>query len=147
MAEINKQILEDAIIQVLKTCYDPEIPVNIVDMGLVYDCKVTALGTGNTYRIDVKMTLTAPGCGMGPMLAQEAQNKLLVIEAVDEAAVELVWDRPGTSDDERSGETSTGVAAEKFEAWPDPPQPRLVHPAGRFSHPRPEGPRTPTRVF
>ncbi|MCI0534377.1 MAG: putative Fe-S cluster assembly protein SufT [Verrucomicrobiales bacterium] len=78
----------------MRTCYDPEIPVNIVDMGLVYDCKVTALGAGNTYRIDVKMSLTAPGCGMGPMLAQEAQNKLLSIEAVDEATVEVVWDPP-----------------------------------------------------
>jgi probable FeS assembly SUF system protein SufT len=76
----------------MRTCYDPEIPVNIVDMGLVYDCKVTPLGAGNTYRIDVKMSLTAPGCGMGPMLAQEAQNKLLSIEAVDEATVEVVWE-------------------------------------------------------
>lgn len=77
----------------MKTCYDPEIPVNIVDLGLIYDCKI-ASAAENSYRADVKMTLTAPGCGMGPVLAQDVQNKLLMIEGVDEANVEVVWDPP-----------------------------------------------------
>lgn len=77
----------------LKQVYDPEIPVNIVDLGLIYDCHLTPAGDNN-YKADVKMTLTAPGCGMGPMLAQDVQNKLLNIEPIDEANVELVWDPP-----------------------------------------------------
>jgi len=77
----------------MKTCYDPEIPVNIVDLGLIYDCKITPVSEGSN-RVDIKMTLTAPGCGMGPVLAQDVQNKLLSIEGVDEANVELVWDPP-----------------------------------------------------
>lgn len=86
---VEKQVWE-----ALKTCYDPEIPVNIVDLGLVYDCVVTPLAGGSNYCVNVKMTLTAPGCGMGPMIAQDAQNKILSIEAVDEANVEVVWDPP-----------------------------------------------------
>ena len=76
----------------MKTCYDPEIPVNIVDLGLIYDCHVTPLGQPDRFQVDVKMTLTAPGCGMGPVLQQDVTNKLLMIEEVDEAHVELVWD-------------------------------------------------------
>jgi probable FeS assembly SUF system protein SufT len=77
----------------MKTCYDPEIPVNIVDLGLIYDCHVEALaGAADRFKVDVKMTLTAPGCGMGPVLQQDVSNKLLMIEEVDEANVELVWD-------------------------------------------------------
>jgi len=89
-----KDELEKEVWSQLKTCYDPEIPVNIVDLGLIYDCQLVQIGEGNTYRGDVKMTLTAPGCGMGPVLAQDVQNKLLSIEEIDEANVELVWDPP-----------------------------------------------------
>jgi probable FeS assembly SUF system protein SufT len=77
----------------LRQCYDPEIPVNIVDLGLVYDCQLTPSENGGT-RVDVKMTLTAPGCGMGPMIAHDAQSKILTIDGVDEADVQLVWDPP-----------------------------------------------------
>lgn len=77
----------------LRTCYDPEIPVNIVDLGLVYDCAVSQ-PENQTARVDVKMTLTAPGCGMGPVIAAEAQQKILSIPGVAEANVELVWDPP-----------------------------------------------------
>jgi probable FeS assembly SUF system protein SufT len=77
----------------LKTCYDPEIPVNIVDLGLIYDCQITPRD-GNGALVNVKMTLTAPGCGMGPVLAQEAKSKIEAIPGVDEADVELVWDPP-----------------------------------------------------
>ncbi len=87
--ELEKQIWE-----AMHTCYDPEIPVNIVDLGLVYDCKVTPLADRSGNQADIKMTLTAPGCGMGPVLAQDVQNKLLSIEGIDEANVELVWDPP-----------------------------------------------------
>ena len=77
----------------LRSCYDPEIPVNIVDLGLIYDCQVEPLPSGsNSFRANVKMTLTAPGCGMGPVLQQDVQNKLLSIESVDDVNVELVWE-------------------------------------------------------
>jgi probable FeS assembly SUF system protein SufT len=76
----------------MKTTYDPEIPVNIVDLGLIYDCHVVPLPEPDRFQVDVKMTLTAPGCGMGPVLQQDVSNKLLMIEEVEEANVELVWD-------------------------------------------------------
>ncbi|HWF19620.1 MAG TPA: putative Fe-S cluster assembly protein SufT [Verrucomicrobiae bacterium] len=77
----------------LKTCYDPEIPVNIVDLGLVYDMHIESLPSGNNL-ISVKMTLTAPGCGMGATIAGDAQQKLLYLPGVEEAVVEIVWDPP-----------------------------------------------------
>jgi probable FeS assembly SUF system protein SufT len=86
-AEIEKEAWNQ-----MRTCYDPEIPVNIVDLGLVYDCHVEPLDAPDRYKMDVKITLTAPGCGMGPALSQDVQNKLLSIETVDEATVEVVWD-------------------------------------------------------
>jgi len=92
-APITQEGLEKEIWNQLRNCYAPEIPVNIVDLGLIYDCHLTPLGA-NSYKADVKMTLTAPGCGMGPMLAQDVQNKLLSLEGVDDVAVELVWDPP-----------------------------------------------------
>ena len=77
----------------LKQCYDPEIPVNIVDLGLVYDCRLIKKDDGGT-RVEVKMTLTAPGCGMGPAIAYDAQSKILSVDGIDEADVQLVWDPP-----------------------------------------------------
>lgn len=77
----------------LRTCYDPEIPVNIVDLGLVYDLEVSPrLDGGN--RVDVKMTLTAPGCSMGGVIAQDAENKIRAVPNVTEVQVELVWYPP-----------------------------------------------------
>ena len=76
----------------MRTCYDPEIPVNIVDLGLVYDCRLEPLGVPDRYKMGVKITLTAPGCGMGPALSQDVQTKLLAIEGIDEAHVEVVFD-------------------------------------------------------
>ncbi|MBV9007729.1 MAG: putative Fe-S cluster assembly protein SufT [Verrucomicrobia bacterium] len=87
------EVSEEDVWNQLKQCYDPEIPVNIVDLGLVYDCKLSTTETGGT-RVDVKMTLTAPGCGMGPFIAHDAQSKILSIDGVDEADVQLVWDPP-----------------------------------------------------
>ena len=92
-APVSQEQLEKEIWNELRSCYDPEIPVNIVDLGLIYDCHLTPLD-GPTFRVEVKMTLTAPGCGMGPMLAQDVQSKLLGLEGVDDVAVELVWDPP-----------------------------------------------------
>src|SRR5689334_10646136 len=82
---------EKQIRETLRTCYDPEIPVNIVDLGLVYDMQLTKLPSGQA-RVDVKMTLTAPGCGMGPSIAGDAQVKLLSLPGVDDATVEIVWE-------------------------------------------------------
>jgi probable FeS assembly SUF system protein SufT len=84
---------EKAVWDQLRQCYDPEIPVNIVDLGLVYDCSLAQTPGGGT-KVEVKMTLTAPGCGMGPAIAHDAQSKILSIDGVEEADVQLVWDPP-----------------------------------------------------
>ena len=76
----------------LKSCFDPEIPVNIVDLGLVYKCEVTKTDDGD--RVHVEFTLTAPGCGMGDFLRQDMQQKLLAIPGVREADVQVVLDPP-----------------------------------------------------
>ncbi len=89
----NGDVSEEDVWNQLRQCYDPEIPVNIVDLGLVYDCRLMKKGGGAT-RVEVKMTLTAPGCGMGPAIAHDAQSKILSIDGVDEADVQLVWDPP-----------------------------------------------------
>ena len=84
---------EKQVWETLRTCYDPEIPVNIVDLGLVYDMVVEPLPSGNS-KVLVKMTLTAPGCGMGGVIAGDAQQKLFDLPGVEEAQVEIVWDPP-----------------------------------------------------
>lgn len=83
--------LEEAVWNQLKTVFDPEIPVNIVDLGLIYECSVSELEDGKK-NVLVKMTLTAPGCGMGPTIAADARSKILTIDGIDDAQVELVWD-------------------------------------------------------
>jgi probable FeS assembly SUF system protein SufT len=85
--------LESMVWEQLKTCYDPEIPVNIVDLGLVYGMEVEKLPDGGN-RIEVKMTLTAQGCGMGASIAFDAKQKLSELPGVTEANVDLVWDPP-----------------------------------------------------
>lgn len=82
--------LEEQVWAQLKSVYDPEIPVDIVNLGLVYDC--TLVQEGSSTVANVKMTLTAPGCGMGPVIAADAQAKIMTIEGIDDARVELVWD-------------------------------------------------------
>jgi len=82
--------IEDRITAALKTCYDPEIPVNIIDLGLVYDTRISR-DTGG-YSIAVKMTLTAPGCGMGVAIAADAEDKLKGLDGVVDASVEIVWE-------------------------------------------------------
>ena len=77
----------------LRTCYDPEIPINIVDLGLIYECTVSAVGDGQR-QVNVRLTLTAPGCGMGDVLVQDIKQKLEIIPTVVTANVELVFDPP-----------------------------------------------------
>jgi len=85
--------IESAVWQQLRTCYDPEIPINIVELGLVYECKIERAPSGNRVA-KVKMTLTAPGCGMGEILAQDVREKIEMIPTVERAEVELVFDPP-----------------------------------------------------
>jgi probable FeS assembly SUF system protein SufT len=85
--------LEAMVWEQLKTCYDPEIPVNIVDLGLVYGLELTPVADGG-QRVEVKMTLTAQGCGMGASIAYDAKQKILTLPGVAEAEVDLVWDPP-----------------------------------------------------
>ena len=85
--------IETLVWEQMKTCYDPEIPINIVDLGLIYDCRVDASSDG-TRRVAIQMTLTAPGCGMGPVLVEDVREKVEIIPTVTEAAVELVFDPP-----------------------------------------------------
>jgi len=90
---VAAEVDEKDVWEILRSCYDPEIPVNIVDLGLVYDLAIDKLSNGN-HRINVKMTLTAPGCGMGGVIAGDAQQKILALDGVEEANVEVVWDPP-----------------------------------------------------
>ncbi len=85
--------LEAVIWSQLKTCYDPEIPVNIADLGLIYRCEVRNLGNGER-RVEIDMTLTAPGCGMGDILVQDVREKVAIIPTVSDVQVELVFDPP-----------------------------------------------------
>lgn len=86
-------VTKDEIVTVLKDCYDPEIPINIWDLGLVYGIDVNDEGN-----VGIKMTLTAPGCMMGGMIAEEVKSKVKAMNGVKEAKVELVWDPPWTPD-------------------------------------------------
>jgi FeS assembly SUF system protein len=90
---VNERLVNrDEIVTVLKDCYDPEIPINIWDLGLVYDINVQ---DGN---VGIKMTLTAPGCMMGGMIAEEVKSKIKAMQGVKDAKVELVWDPPWSPD-------------------------------------------------
>jgi probable FeS assembly SUF system protein SufT len=89
----DPQSVEKNIWEVLKTCYDPEIPINIVELGLVYECKVTPVSEG-TNDVSIKMTLTAPGCGMGPVLQSDVETKVKSLPGVRTANVEVVFDPP-----------------------------------------------------
>ena len=84
--------LEKEVWSQLKTCYDPEIPVNIVDLGLVYNCELTPIAETSSYRANLKITLTAAGCGMGPAISSDVQNKLLALDEITEAICEVVFE-------------------------------------------------------
>lgn len=83
----------DAVTEVLKTVYDPEIPINVVDLGLVYACDAHQLGDG-TYRVEIEMSMTAPGCGMGDVLKEDARRRVAAVPGVSAVEVQLVWDPP-----------------------------------------------------
>ena len=91
--EVSAGDLESMVWEQLKTCFDPEIPVNIVDLGLVYGMDLSAVPEGG-HKVDVKMTLTAQGCGMGASIAIDAKQKILSIPGIAEANVDLVWEPP-----------------------------------------------------
>lgn len=93
----NQELTEELLWEQLRTCYDPEIPVNIVDLGLVYDLGVTPLKEGG-HHVGVQMTLTAPGCGMGPVIAQDVEYKLSLVPGVTKVDVVLVFDPPWNAD-------------------------------------------------
>jgi len=88
---IPGEFSQDAVWEALRSCFDPEIPVNIVDLGLVYDLSVEA-APGGGHAVEVKMTLTAPGCGMGPVIAEDARRKIAALPKVESARVHIVWD-------------------------------------------------------
>jgi probable FeS assembly SUF system protein SufT len=88
---------EEQVWEQLRTVYDPEIPVNIVELGLVYACKAEPLPEGG-QRVDIQMTLTAPGCGMGPVLVDDVRQKVSSVPGVKEANIDLVWDPPWSQD-------------------------------------------------
>ncbi len=90
-APIVGEFNEEAVWAALRTCFDPEIPVNIVDLGLIYDLDISANDEG-VHVVEVKMTLTAPGCGMGPVIAEDAREKIAALPTVAEAKVHIVWD-------------------------------------------------------
>jgi len=92
-AELTKEKIEELVWDQLKTCFDPEIPVNIVDLGLVYGMEVKNQPDGS-HKVEVKMTLTAQGCGMGASIAFDARQKIEGLPGVTEAEVDLVWDPP-----------------------------------------------------
>ena len=84
----TKTVTTEDIVEAMKDVYDPEIPVNVVDLGLVYNVDVT------DSRVYVQMTLTAPGCGMGPMIAQQAEWRIAEIDGVEDVEVEMTFDPP-----------------------------------------------------
>ena len=89
--EADVAFSEDAVWGALKGCFDPEIPVNIVDLGLIYDLDIEDRPEGGKL-VQVKMTLTAPGCGMGPVIAEDARRRVAALSEVGEARVHIVWD-------------------------------------------------------
>jgi probable FeS assembly SUF system protein SufT len=91
-------VIEEDLWEQLKSCYDPEIPVNIVELGLIYDCQIEPDLKNKKNKILVTMTLTAPGCGMGPVIAEEVKSKISSVKNVTEVEVELVFDPPWSQD-------------------------------------------------
>jgi probable FeS assembly SUF system protein SufT len=85
--------IESVVWDQMRTCFDPEIPINIVDLGLVYRCDIEKTASGGRH-VHIAMTLTAPGCGMGPVLTEDVREKVEIIPTVEQADVELVFDPP-----------------------------------------------------
>jgi probable FeS assembly SUF system protein SufT len=92
-AEETREFNDQMVWDLLKSVYDPEIPVNIVDLGLIYSCKITPVEPGSR-RIDIQMSMTAPGCGMGNVLKTDVEGRLSRLPSVKEVSVEVVFDPP-----------------------------------------------------
>jgi len=95
VASAGGEFSEERVWDALRQCFDPEIPVNIVDLGLIYDLRLEA-GEAGGKKVAVKMTLTAVGCGMGPVIAEDARARLAAVPGVEGAQVEIVWEPPWT---------------------------------------------------
>ena len=91
--EVSPEELKEDVIEMLKTIYDPEIPVNIYELGLIYDITIS-----DTFNVDIKMTLTAPGCPVAQSFPGDIEAKVATVPSVNEVHVELVWDPPWTKD-------------------------------------------------
>ncbi|NIA18738.1 MAG: putative Fe-S cluster assembly protein SufT [Simkaniaceae bacterium] len=97
LEDLKKEVDEQVVWDQLKSVFDPEIPVNIVDLGLIYDLSITPMQPHGS-KVHIKMTLTAPGCGMGPVIARDAEQKILAVPGVADVEVELVWEPQWTKD-------------------------------------------------
>jgi len=95
---ITREQVESAAWSQMATCYDPEIPINVVDLGLIYDCYAKPAEGGKGFVVHVNMTLTAVGCGMGETLTQEVAEKIRAVPGVEDVQIELVWDPPWSRD-------------------------------------------------
>lgn len=87
---------EELVWEAMRGCFDPEIPVNIVDLGLIYDLQISEPDPNGRHAVEVKMTLTAQGCGMGPVIAEDAKKNIEALKGVSKAQVDIVWDPPWT---------------------------------------------------
>lgn len=87
---------EELVWEAMRGCFDPEIPVNIVDLGLIYDLQISEPDPEGRHAVEVKMTLTAQGCGMGPVIAEDAKKNIETLKGVSKAQVDIVWDPPWT---------------------------------------------------
>jgi len=96
VAQGSEPFSDDQVWEAMKGCFDPEIPVNIVDLGLIYDMQVATADAVGQHAISVKMTLTAQGCGMGPVIADDAKTRIEALKDVSSAQVDIVWDPPWT---------------------------------------------------
>jgi probable FeS assembly SUF system protein SufT len=94
---LDQPFSEDLVWEAMKGCFDPEIPVNVVDLGLIYDLQLSEPDPNDgRYSLQIKMTLTAQGCGMGPVIAEDVKNSVEALESISEAKVDIVWDPPWT---------------------------------------------------
>ena len=93
-AKLDQPFSKDLVWDALKQCFDPEIPLNIVDLGLIYDLRISEPSESGAYQVYVKMTLTAQGCGMGPVIAADAKNQIELIPEVESAEVSIIWEPP-----------------------------------------------------
>ena len=92
----DESFSEEQVWEVMRSCFDPEIPVNIVDLGLIYDLRIAEPDAEAKHAVNIKMTLTAQGCGMGPVIANDAKERIEALEGVSSAQVDIVWDPPWT---------------------------------------------------